>query len=238
MVDLNGQLRLHERFRITPVCVGVDKLPVLIVDDFLSNPEVLVEYAAEHGVFESVSDTFYPGARAPVPQIYSFALRAFLGAAIGDEFGLANSRVTAELSHFSLVTTAPDKLSVPQRMPHHDSTNPKQLAVLHYLCAAEHGGTSFYRHRRTRFEFIDESRGPIYRSAVQEDLTMLGPPPRSYICGDDVRFERTACFEAAFNRVLIYRSIDLHSADIGPGFHFDPNPRSGRLTANTFFYYQ
>jgi hypothetical protein len=38
--------------------------------------------------------------------------------------------------------------------------------------------------------------------------------------------------------VLVYRSIDLHSADIRPGFRFDTNPRSGRLTANTFFYYQ
>ena len=28
------------------------------------------------------------------------------------------------------------------------------------------------------------------------------------------------------------------SADIGPGFRFDPDARSGRLTANTFFYYR
>jgi hypothetical protein len=37
---------------------------------------------------------------------------------------------------------------------------------------------------------------------------------------------------------LVYRSIDLHSADIRPAFSFDAGPRSGRLTANTFFYYQ
>ena len=75
-------------------------------------------------------------------------------------------------------------------------------------------------------------------NAVAEDLELCGAPPARYICGDDPRFERTSIFDAAFNRVLIYRSINLHSADIGPAFIFDANPTSGRLTANTFFYYR
>src|ERR1700722_18031085 len=196
---LDGQLRLHERMHTAAVRIGGEDLPILIVDNFLENPAVLVDYAALHGGFEGVSDTFYPGTRAPAPQIYSFALRAFLGDAIGRAFGLQGSRVTGELSHFSLVTTPPGSLSVPQRMPHFDSTNPKQLAVLHYLCDAQHGGTSFYRHRRTRFEFIDDGRSPLYRNAVIEDLAALGPPPPVYICGDDPMFERIGSFAAAFN---------------------------------------
>ena len=238
MVDLDGQLRLHEGFRIESVRIGGEGLPVLVIDNFLSNPQILVEYAALHCRFESVSDAFYPGVRAPIPPIYCFALRAFLGDAIAQAFGLEGSGVTGELSHFSIVTTPPGKLSIPQRMPHFDTTNPKQLALLHYLCGPEHGGTSFYRHRRSHFECIDEVRRPVYGNAVTEDLAILGAPPARYICGDDPMFERIACFEAAFNRVLIYRSIDLHSADIRPGFHFDGNPRTGRLTANTFFYYR
>jgi hypothetical protein len=238
MVELDGQLRLHEKFQIASVRVGGEGLPVLIVDNFLSNPEILVDYAALHCRFEGVSDTFYPGSRAPIPPIYCFALRAFLGEAIDKIFGLAAGRVTGELAHFSLVTTPPENLSGPQRMPHFDNTNPKQLAVLHYLCAPEQGGTSFYRHRRTRFEFIDDARIRTYNTAVAEDLAAVGPLPRRYICGDDPMFERIGAFAAAFNRVLIYRSIGLHSADIRPGFHFDDNPRTGRLTANTFFYYR
>jgi hypothetical protein len=237
VVDLDGQLRLHERFQVATVRIGGEGLPVLVIDNFLSSPQILVDFASLHCAFEGVSDTFYPGSRAPVPPIYCFALRAFLGDAIGEAFGLAGSRVTGELSHFSLVTTPPGHLSVPQRMPHFDNTNPKQLAVLHYLCGPEHGGTSFYRHRRTRFEFIDDVRSPVYSNAITEDLAALGPPPPKYICGDDPMFERIGGFTAAFNRVLIYRSIDLHSADIPPGFRFDTNPRTGRLTANTFFYY-
>jgi Family of unknown function (DUF6445) len=238
MVDLDGKFRLHASVRSQTVAVGHDALPVLVVDDFLSDAQVLVDWAAQHGAFDNVRDTFYPGIRAPIPQIYGFAIRAFLGDAIAAAFKLNKDEVRAELSHFSLVTTPPASLSIPQRMPHFDSTNPKQLAILHYLCGAEHGGTSFYRHRRTAYEFVDEPRRAAYLESLGKDLASVGPPPAHYICGSDPWFERTASFAAAFNRVLVYRSIDLHSADIAPGHRFDGSPRSGRLTANTFFFYE
>ncbi len=237
MVDLNGQLRLHERLQVATARVGAEEAPVLVIDNFLSAPQLLIEYAATHCAFDGVSDTFYPGVRAPIPPIYCFAVRAFLGEIIGKTFGLESSAVSGELGHFSLITTPPASLGLLQRMPHFDNTNPRQLAVLHYLCGAENGGTSFYRHRSTRFEFIDAARMPRYTQAIQAELAALGSPPARYICGDDPLFERTASFDAAFNRVLIYRSINLHSPDIGPGFGFDGSPRSGRLTANTFFFY-
>jgi hypothetical protein len=238
MLDLNGKLRLSDDFKAATVLIGTEREPVVVVDNFLSSPQLLIDYAAAHCAFDAVSDAFYPGSRAPAPGIYCYALRAFLAPIIAQAFGLQDSRISGELSHFSLVMTAPEKLQMVQRMPHFDNTNPKQLALLHYLCGSEHGGTSFYRHRRTGFEYIDESRLSEYGSAVGADLAELGVPPAKYICGDDPRFERTASFNAAFNRVLIYRSINLHSADIASTFHFDPNPRSGRLTANTFFYFR
>jgi hypothetical protein len=237
-IDLNGKLSLHPRFAFVIERIGAEAVPVVVIDNFLSNPEVLIEYAGANCSFEGVSDAFYPGVRAPIAPIYCFALRAFLGTLIAEAFGLPEGGVMGELGHFSLVTTAPAHLNVQQRMPHIDNTNPKQLAVLHYLCAAEHGGTSFYRHRRTGFEFIDEARRAAYERTLTEDLASLGPPPRQYICGDSPIFERTASFAAVFNRVLVYRSINLHSADIPHGFRFNADPRSGRLTANTFFYYR
>jgi Family of unknown function (DUF6445) len=238
MLDLNGKLRLHDDFKAATVLIGTAHEPVVIVDNFLSAPQLLIDYAAAHAVFDAVSDSFYPGTRAPAPAIYCFALRAFLAPLIGQAFGLHENRITGELSHFSLVTTAPERLQPVQRMPHFDNTNPKQLALLHYLCGPEHGGTSFYRHRRSGFEYIDETRLSEYERAVGADLRELGVPPAKYICGDDPRFHRTASFDAAFNRVLVYRSINLHSADIAATFRFDANPRSGRLTANTFLYFR
>jgi hypothetical protein len=238
MPDLDGKLRLHDRVKLTVTRIGTEHQPVIVVDDFLENPRPLVDYAAGLPAFGAVSDAFYPGIRAPIPPIYCFALRAFLGKAIADTFGLRDSVVTGELSHFSLVTTPPAKLSTVQRMPHFDNANPKQLALLHYLCGSDQGGTSFYRHRRTGFEFIDEARKDRYADAVAEDFARLGMPSARYICGDDVMFERTLSIAAAFNRLIIYRSINLHSADIAPAFAFDGTARGGRLTANTFFYYR
>lgn len=237
MIDLNNQLRLHEKFRVRVERFGTEDCALLVVDDFLSNPQILIDYAAARGRFESVSDTFYPGVRSPAPPIYCFAVRAFLQEALSAAFGLENYRVTGELSHFSLVTTLPGSLSTLQRLPHFDNTNPKQIAVLHYLHAPEYGGTSFYRHRRTGYEYIDAQRQQHYGRALQEDFKLLGEPPCRYIVGDDERFERIGGAAAAFNRLIAYRSINLHSADIAPDFVGSLDPYRGRLTVNTFFFY-
>jgi uncharacterized protein DUF6445 len=236
-VDLDGQLRVHPDIRFNAVLIGRERSPALVIDNFLADPDVLVTYA-ERCSFDAVSDTFYPGIRAAIPPIYSFAVRNFLGPAIGKAFGLDPARVTRELSHFSLVTTPPEKLSGPQRIPHLDNTNANQLAILHYLCGSDFGGTSFYRHKRTGFESIDETRSADFGRALKEDYDTFGPPPPRYICDEDPRYERIAAFPASLNRVLIYRSMNLHSADIPLGFNFDSNPRTGRLTANTFFFYR
>jgi Family of unknown function (DUF6445) len=236
--DLNGKLSLHAGFTPRITRIGAEGAPIVVIDNFLSAPEVLIEYAAANCRFEGVSDAFYPGIRAPIPPIYCFAVRAFLGAVIAEALDLRDSPVVGEAAHFSLVTTVPAQLNVLQCMPHIDNTNPKQVAVLHYLSAAQFGGTSFYRHRRTGFEFVDTARASVYKRSLSEDLAAQATPSRDYICGDSPIFQRTASFAAAFNRVLIYRSNNLHSADISRGFSFSADPRSGRLTANTFFYYQ
>lgn len=238
MIDLNGQLRLHDEFRHSVSLVGREQPPVLVIDNFLSRADLLAEFAATEVEFDGVSDTFYPGIRARLPAIYTFAVRAFLGELVGRTFGFAPGEVIGELGYFSVVTRRAHGLGEAQRMPHADSTNPRQLAILHYLCEATQGGTSFYRHRATGFESIDEARLPVYKEALIEGRRAHGPPEPRYIQSDDVRFERTESFAAAFNRVLIYRSMNLHSADIAPGFAFDPSPRTGRLTANTFLIYR
>jgi len=238
LVDLNGKLRLHSAFKHSIEHIGNERSPVLVIDNFLSDPEVLIDFAAAHAQFESVSNAFYPGVRAPIPPIYSFAARSFLSDLISDTFGLGGNRVTKELSHFSLVTTPPARLHVLQRLPHFDHTDDKQLALLHYLCPAKHGGTSFYRHRATGFETIRPHRLADYRRVLNAELTALGLPPPEYLRGDNAMFERIASFEAVFNRVLVYRSITLHSGDIPPGFAGEADPRTGRLTANTFFFYR
>lgn len=235
MVDLEGRLRLHPQVRSEVVYIGAEGSPVLVVDDFLSDPQLLVEAACE-ARFAADPEAYYPGVRAPAPAIYSFALRAFLESRIAEAFGLDGFKVSREKLDFSLLTTPPGELSPPQRMPHIDNTDPRHFAVLHYLCGPGHGGTAFYRHRSTGFEAIGADRFDAWRAAVGRELGEHGPPPPRYACGDDAMFERIAGFDAVFNRVLVYRGLGLHSAEIAPGARLDADPRTGRLTANAFFW--
>jgi len=61
-----------------------------------------------------------------------------------------------------------------------------------------------------------------------------GLPDPSYIVGDTPIYERIFGSPAVFNRALIYRGRNLHSADIPPEAELDPHPRRGRLTLNGF----
>jgi hypothetical protein len=238
MAELTAPLRLHDQFRHEVVLVGLERAPVLVVDNLFSEPQALIDCAASSARFATDPRSFYPGPRAPMPAAYGSALRTLLGPLIGEAFGLASTDVVRDKCDFSIVTTPPDRLHVLQRMPHIDNTDPKHFALLHYLCGPGYGGTSFYRHRGTGFETVDEARFPIYRAAVQQELASRGPPPARYLNGDSEMFERIASFEGRFNRLLVYRGRGLHCADIAPGFRGDSDPRTGRLTANAFFYFR
>ncbi len=234
MLDLNGKLKLHPEFRHEVVRIGNDAAPVLVVDNFLSDPDIVREYAFAQAVFKP-GHASYPGIQSVVPPVYVHALRLFLVDTIKSTFGLVNTQLAKAFSGFSLVTTTPDKLTIVQCLPHFDSTDRKQIALLHYICPPGCGGTAFYRHRRTGYEHVDDTRLANYTDSVNAELRALGGLPARYVNGSTPLYERIAGFEPVFNRVLIYRSMTLHSAEIAEDFAFDPDPRTGRLTVNALF---
>jgi len=234
MLDLNGKLKLDPDFRHEVVRIGNDAAPVLVVDNFLSDPDIVREYVFGEAVFKP-GHASYPGIQSVVPPVYVHALRLFLVDIIRSTFGLENAQLAKAFSGFSLVTTTPDQLTIVQCLPHFDSTDPKQIALLHYICPPGYGGTAFYRHRRTGYEHVDETRLASYTDSVTAELRELGGLPARYFNGSTPLYERIAGFEPVFNRVLIYRSMTLHSADIAEDFAFDPDPRTGRLTVNALF---
>jgi len=61
-----------------------------------------------------------------------------------------------------------------------------------------------------------------------------GIPPPGYVNGSTALFEQIAAYDAVFNRALVYRGTSLHSGSLPPDFVPDANPRTGRLTVNTF----
>jgi uncharacterized protein DUF6445 len=178
-----------------------------------------------------VRSLYYPGLRSSAPPEYANAILAGLAELIRSTFGLQDELVVTD-STFSIVATPPEKLVPFQRVPHYDSTDQNRIALLHYL--SELGGTSFYRHRSSGLETITAEVQEQYIRTVNAEVKANGMPPHQYVDGDTELFERIARYDAAFNRALIYRGSMLHSVNVPLGFVPDTNPRTGRLTLNTF----
>ena len=214
---------------------GSEELPVLVIDNALSGAERLIDRAASAPW--DVKSPYYPGIRARAPQDYADALARVLTAPIFDAFGWATGGLLATETSFSLVTTPPEKLIPFQRVPHFDGPDPHTLAVLHFLSDDPETGTSFFRHRATGFESVDETRYPLYRETTDREVAERSPP-EGYLRGSNDRYERTAQFSCAYNRILIYQGHTLHCGHIPEGFAFSDDPRQGRLTVNTFLQYR
>ncbi|RYY74985.1 MAG: hypothetical protein EOO52_11785 [Gammaproteobacteria bacterium] len=231
---MNNQTYLHKNFRYKIDYVGNERTPVLVVDDFLDNADSLARVAAQSRAFNN-ADAFYPGLRAPAPELYLDVMDFYLNDLVADIFGLQGSNITGVKADFSIVTTPPHQLKDFQTIPHFDSTKRSELAAVHFLSPDDKGGTSIYRHRATGFESVDATRIDAYRKIMQEELK-TSRAEKKYINGSTEFYEQIASYEAIFNRLIMYPCTSLHSGNISPDFTFDANPSSGRLTLNTFIF--
>ncbi len=223
----------NETFPVQTLLVGREQQPVLIVDDYLRDPDSVVRFAVNEAQFRP-SPVYYPGVVAPTPAPYLEALASRLRPLIARTFGV--NPATAEiLSHFYAIVTLPaEQLQPMQLVPHVDNFHPHQIAILHYLFPGDQGGTAFFRHRATGYESLDAERFAAVQALNAQDIAVNGPLPARYVDADNRLFEQTARIESRFNRLLIYRSRVLHSGLIGPQTRLSPDPRVGRLTTNTF----
>jgi len=222
----------HPAASVQKLRIGREQAPLLVIDNLVSDAESLVDLAATK-IFGGVA-TYYPGIRAKVPLTYQHFILERFGPLFSEYFGLAGAKLRFTDCHFSIVTTPPGKLEYVQRIPHADSFLGSQLAFVHYLFKADLGGTAFYRHRKTGFEVIDETRSAAYLRCLEEERQGPDSAPPAYINGDTPLFEEVSRQQGVFNRMLAYRRTSLHCGCIAPGFAFDPNPRSGRLSVNGF----
>jgi hypothetical protein len=226
--------KLHPAFSYRVDQVGNERQPVLVIDNFLNSADSLVEYAAKTARFNA-ENGLYPGIRFPAPGLYIEAMSKHLGGLVCSVFDLPTDVRRAVKSVFSLVVNPPEQLLPPQSVPHSDSAQMNDLATVHFLCGAGHGGTSLYRHRATGFEYVDDKRLDEYRKIIARQEKMPNFPT-GYMNGSNHLFEQIASYDAVFNRIIMYRCTSLHSGNIAPGFSFDPDPRTGRLTINTFIF--
>ncbi|NIB40924.1 hypothetical protein HBA55_15080 [Pseudomaricurvus alkylphenolicus] len=225
---------ISEHAEVQSFHVGHGKEPVVVIDNLLEHPQDLVQYALEGPCFEQQSQDFYPGIRQAGPQKYAQKVRRSLEE--NRYFAVFEaSKVDTISCVLSIATVPPAKLRPIQTVPHFDSCCNDSYAMVHYLCAQHHGGTSFYRHKSTGLEKVQQHQLGGYMRTLKAELMADTSHAPAYIHGDTNQFERIGTVPAKFNRAVIYRCSLLHSGDIQPDLGLARDPRKGRLTANLLF---
>ena len=221
---LNPKAQVQRRF------LGQEQHPLIVIDDLLLNPEALVEAAAV-AEFAAPDGTWYPGGNAPFPETYLPTLMPVLRPTLERAFDIPREAPLTLSGFFALATKTEAQLTALQKIPHYDQPNPACLAMVHYLGHGQRGGTGFFRHTPTGYEAITVARRQAYMAAVAAELEASAPIG---FAGPHTRhYEMIDAVEPAFNRMVIYRSHVLHCA-LFDGATLTADPRTGRLTANTF----
>ena len=227
---------LNKQPKITPLLIGEEATPLLIIDDFANSPEDIIAFAGDGASFKADPQNFYPGKRKLIPRQYNEQICHQYSDCFSNFFGVESAIAKAKtvISALALADTPIEKLRPMQMIPHIDTPQSNQFAVVHYLCAREHGGTAFYRHKQTGYEAITQERLYHYASQVKKEAiaNQLHKTP-CYMRGSNTMFEQLYSVEANMNRAIIYPSNLLHSGNINH-LLLSSSPQKGRLTIGSF----
>ncbi len=212
--------------------IGREGNPLLVIDDVLLDARALVETAAA-APFEAPFSEFYPGVNAPMPRDYLDSLMPVLRPSFERAFGIRRDTPVIASGFFALSTQPLEALRPLQKLPHYDQVEPGQLAMVHYLAKDMGGGTGFFRHTATGFESVTPERRETYLNRMAEELETVGDLPH-FTGPRTPNYELLDQADLQFNRLIIYPSNLLHCA-LFDGARLSDDPRTGRLTANSFF---
>lgn len=225
--DLNPKARIQLRH------LGREQWPLLVIDDLLLDPGAMVDDAAA-AVWGLPEGTYYPGLNAPLPEAYLDNLLRQLRPSFGRAFGYPPQTELSVHGFFALATWTLEQFGPWQRIPHYDQPFPGYLAMVHYLNDAQSGGTGFFRHLPTGYESINPARREAYLAETTAWLASEPDGLSGFAGPDTPRYEMYDHVAFRFNRAVIYPSHVLHCA-LFDGTVLSDDPRTGRLTANSFF---
>jgi hypothetical protein len=209
----------------------------VIVDDFMLEPDVLVDYAARnHAHFQDVAGNYYPG-----PEL---TLAGTFAARVQDSFlqhpraPLNARRVLDMKSRLSLVTRRPEELLPGQRLPHRDFTGLPQgqgagAMVLYLFKDERFGGTSFFKPTVPEHE-IKALLDDLQR---REQSGEAAPPDAAptFAIASSPHFDKVLTIAPRYNGAIFYSGEVFHSGHIHAPELMVNDPRTGRLTVNAFF---
>lgn len=233
MNDAAVNINPHGKLQVLQV--GNERTPVIIIDDFMEDTSGVIANACAQKNYGPDQTSAYPGLRARLPRSYVIPVVTSVYRLLFQVY-----KVPAELNLkpvntvYSLIATPEGNLSLAQRVPHFDSNRPFYLAVLHYLNPGAYCDTGLFRHRPTGYERISEERKMDFMEASRQFLALHGEPENRYIRTSTEHFELYEQIAYRPNRLVVYPGNLLHSGLVDPEVDIDPNPATGRLTANIF----
>ena len=223
---------LNANARVDLRRIGREGHPLLVIDEVLAQPEELID-EAKRATFSRPDHTRYPGLNAALPANYSQAIMMALRPMLERGFGIPRHLPLKFFGFFALATQAAEDLEPIQKVPHHDSPDPFRIAMVHYLCHNQKGGTGFFRHLATGFEGVDMKRRPFYAETAAAELEAGKDRLTHHVTTETPNFEMIDHADIVFNRLVVYRSHVLHAGLLDEATLSD-DPATGRLTANSF----
>ncbi|MFN3211859.1 MAG: DUF6445 family protein [Henriciella sp.] len=214
------------------VQIGREETKIVEVSEVFKQPNAVISTAAEQRYAHI--NPHYPGLRAQVESALLSALCETVSRLAAANLGRPKMNWVGQ-AWYSIVTTPKERLTPIQRLPHFDGFDENQLAVMIYLNRTAHGGTGFYRHLETGFECVTEPRYPTYKTALERGVQKTGLPPAQYIEDGAPHFEKLTELGGAFNSLILYPGVSLHSGVINNAEPLPSDPLRGRLTINGFF---
>jgi hypothetical protein len=231
---MSNQVNPHAKVQFAQI--GVDKSPVVIVDDFLVSTEAAISEARSLN-FNQLGDDrnrYYPGVRSSIGGDYGMTVLRAISGFLYQQCNVPSSLTLYPIDGvYSLVSTPVEHLDLLQCIPHYDNNEAHSFAALHYLNEGDFGGTGFFRHIPTGYEQITQERVADYLRVGQEHFDIDGPPKQQYFTKSEGQFELFEQVAYRPNRLVLYPSTLLHSGLIRPE-DINGDPLTGRLTANFF----
>ncbi len=212
----------------------------VIIDDFLQDPNKLVEFAADHAGEFARPDSGYPGQQFGIDDDAMTDIYRFIRSKMTMHFPFLRGGMKL-WTFLSMVTKRPDELSELQRICHTDPNSSPDRSIyagLLYLFENEDlGGTGFYRWREhelvQKAEAIEREDPGKGEAFLQEQFPTYRKPAR-YMTGSNEIAELLCTIPARFNRLIFYSGGVPHSGDIAAPELLSRNIRKGRLTLNVF----
>jgi len=218
-----------------------DEAFCVIVDDFLKNPDELVQFASQHAGEFTHPNIGFPGVQTRVDDAAMKDIHRFIRSKMSRQYGFMRGRIGIR-SLLSLVTLQPEALHPLQRICHIDpNAEPgrAKYAALVYLFRDERlGGTSFFRWKDESLvwkarEIVrdDPERGESY---LRQHFKTFRERPK-YMTESNEIGELLYTVPPRFNRFVFYSGDIPHSAAIAAPELLSDDVRQGRLTLNLFF---